>query len=263
MRRTVSITLLIFALLLGGLALSIPLGWAFAPDRVATLSNLSITRVSGGEVAAYLARPAGEGPHPAVIMIHEFWGLREDIIGKADALTEEGYLVLAPDTFRGRSTAWLPTAIYQTMTQSQESVNTDLEAAFSWLQAHAEVDAARVAVIGFCYGGRMALRYSLVNSEVAAVGNFYGETETNPERLRRLPGPLLGIFGAEDHMIPVEDVRAFEAALAAAGVTYEITVYDGVGHAFIEAADPRLAGGAQEEAWAQIVQFLARYLQSP
>lgn len=225
-------------------ALSIPLGWELAPDRV----------------AAYLARPPGEGPFPAVVMIHEFWGLREDIVRKADALAEEGYVVLAPDTMRGRSTAWLPTAIYQTATQAQEDVNADLDAVFAWLAARPEVDPERVAVIGFCYGGRMALRYGLHNPQVALIGNVYGETETDVARLRALPGPLLGIFGAEDRMIPLADVRAFERALEAAGATFEVTVYEGVGHAFIDAGDPRAAGGAQAAAWAQIVRFLARHL---
>jgi carboxymethylenebutenolidase len=241
-------------------AVSIPLGWTFAPDRVAALTNVRVPGGGAGEVAAYLVRPPGEGSFPAVVMIHEFWGLREDIIRKADTLAEEGYVVLAPDTLRGRSTAWLPTAIYQTATQAQEDVNADLDAVFAWLTARPEVDPERIAVIGFCYGGRMALRYSLHNPQVAAIGNFYGETETDVSRLRALPGPLLGIFGAEDWMIPLEDVRAFERALEEAGATFEVTVYEGVGHAFIDADDPRTAGGAQAEAWAQIVRFLARYL---
>ncbi|ADI13718.1 dienelactone hydrolase family protein [Truepera radiovictrix] len=241
-------------------ALSIPLGWELAPDRVAALTNVRVPGGGAGAVAAYLARPPGEGPFPAVVMIHEFWGLREDIVRKADALAEEGYVVLAPDTMRGRSTAWLPTAIYQTATQAQEDVNADLDAVFAWLAARPEVDPERVAVIGFCYGGRMALRYGLHNPQVALIGNVYGETETDVARLRALPGPLLGIFGAEDRMIPLADVRAFERALEAAGATFEVTVYEGVGHAFIDAGDPRAAGGAQAAAWAQIVRFLARHL---
>lgn len=167
---------------------------------------------------------------------------------------------MAPDTFRGRSTAWLPTAIYQTATTPQEEINADLDAVFSWLEAQPEVDLERVAVIGFCYGGRTALRYSFHNPSVAAIGNFYGEAETDVSLLQMLPGPLLGIFGAEDRMLPPTEVRAFEAALEQAGVPFELGVYDGVGHAFIEADDPRAAGGAQGEAWAQIVRFLNEHL---
>lgn len=243
-----------------GLAASVPLGGWLARGRVADLTTLTLPGVNGPPVAAYLARPTGAGPFPAVIMVHEFWGLRQDITRKADALADEGYLVLAPDTLRGRSTDWLPTAIFQTLRAPQDEIGADLEAAFTWLQAQPEVDAARVAVLGFCFGGRAALRYALTEPEVAAVGNLYGDTETDVALLRTLPGPLLNIFGEDDDMLPQDEVQAFREALIAAGVPFELTVYPGVGHAFISADDPRTAGGAQAKAWAQLVRFLAERL---
>lgn len=243
-----------------GLTASVPLGGWLARDRVAELATLTLPGVDGPPVAAYLARPTGAGPFPAVIMVHEFWGLRRDITRKADVLAEEGYLVLAPDILQGRSTDWLPTAIFQTLRVPQDEISADLGAAFAWLQAQPEVDAARVAVLGFCFGGRAALRYAFTEPEVAAVGNLYGDTETDVALLRTLPGPLLNIFGEDDDMLPQDEVRTFRTALTAAGVPFELTVYPGVGHAFISADDPRTAGGAQAEAWAQLVRFLAERL---
>ncbi len=243
-----------------GVAASVPLGGLVARGRVAELTNTTLPGVTGPDVAAYVARPPGEGPFPAVIMIHEFWGLREDVIRKADVLAEEGYVVLAPDTMRGRSTDWLPTAIFQTVRTPEEEIGADVQAAFSWLRAQPRVDPARVAVMGFCFGGRAALRFSLTEPQVAATINLYGDTETDVALLRTLPGPLLNIFGADDAMLPQGEVQAFSRALEVAAVPFEQRVYPGVGHAFVSADDPRTAGGAQAEAWAQVVRFLSEHL---
>ena len=130
--------------LVGGVALSIPLGWWVSGD-LGAITNVQISNPAGPGVAAFVARPEGEGPFPAVIMVHEFWGLREDITGKAETLAQEGYVVVAPDTFRGRSTTWIPTAIYQTVRTPQGQINTDVDAVYTWLTAQGEVDPERVA----------------------------------------------------------------------------------------------------------------------
>jgi carboxymethylenebutenolidase len=98
--------------------------------------------------------------------------------------------------------------------------------------------------------------YSLHNSRLAATVVFYGSPETDPAILKTLPGPVLGIFGGADQSIPVEDVNAFDRALTEAGVTHEITVYDGQPHAFVHDAEGIKAGGAQGEAWDQMLSFL-------
>lgn len=81
--------------------------------RLDAVTNTVIPNRDGSPVRAYVARPAAPGPHPGLVMIHEFWGLNEDIVGKADALAQEGYVVVAPDTFKGRTTGWVPSAIWQ------------------------------------------------------------------------------------------------------------------------------------------------------
>ena len=256
LRRIIVGLLVAVVALIGGVALSIPLGWWVSGD-IQAITNEQIPNPNGPDIAAFVARPEGEGPFPAVIMVHEFWGLREDITGKAETLAQEGYVVVAPDTFRGRSTTWIPTAIYQTVRTPQEQINTDVDAVYTWLTEQEEVDPERVAIIGFCYGGGVALEYSLHNPNIAATGDFYGDRVTDVARLRTLPGPLLGVFGAEDGMISVESVRAFEAALEEANVPHEVTVYPGVGHAFVSASDPIRAGGAQGRAWRQLLAFLS------
>ncbi len=248
---------LFIVFLLAFVALSIPIDAALGRNRVDGLTNTAIPHAAGPEVRAFVARPEGPGPHPAVIMIHEFWGLRPDIIGKAEALAAEGYVVIAPDTFRGGSTGWIPRAIFQTATTDVAQVNADLDAVYAWLAAQPDVQIERVAVMGFCYGGRTSLLYSLHNPQIAATGIFYGMTPTTPEQLRTLGGPVLGIFGGADTSIPLAEVGELEANLVAAGVPHTFRIFDGQPHAFVTNIEAIRAGGPQGEAWAMLLTFLA------
>jgi carboxymethylenebutenolidase len=245
--------------LVGSVALDSVLGG----DRLEQVTNTTIPGANGGpDVRAYVAKPQGEGPFPVVIMIHEFYGLNQSIVSKADLLAEDGYLVIAPDTFRGSTTSWIPRAIIQVISTKPEVVNADLDSVYAWLESQPDVDANRTAIAGFCYGGRTSLVYSLHNDRLAATVIFYGSPETDPNVLKVLPGPVLGIFGGADQSIPVEEVKAFDAALTEAGVTHEITVYEGQPHAFVHDAEGIKAGGAQGEAWEQMLAFLEVNLKS-
>lgn len=249
--------------LVATLLISIPVAGFGSEARLAALTNVAIPGANGGPaVRAYVARPTGTGPFPVVIMIHEFFGLNESIIGKADGLAEEGYLVIAPDTMRGQTTTWIPRAIYQVITTDQENVNADLDSVFAWLESQPEVDINRTGVAGFCYGGRVSLLYSLHNNRMAATVIFYGASEADPELLKNLPGPVLGIFGGADSSIPLEEVRALEAGLQQAGIPREITVYEDQPHAFVTDMDSIRAGGVQAQAWGQMLRFLETNLKS-
>jgi carboxymethylenebutenolidase len=186
--------------------------------------------------------------------------LNESIVSKADLLAEEGYLVVAPDTFRGSTTSWIPRAIYQVITTNQENVNADLDSVYAWLESQPDVAEDQVGVAGFCYGGRASLLYSLHNNQLAATVVFYGSAETDPAVLKNLPGPVLGIFGGADQSIPLTEVDAFEKGLESAGVPHQITVYDGQPHAFVQDADGIKSGGAQGEAWNEMLFFLEQNL---
>ena len=231
--------------------------------RIDAVTNTTIPGANGGpDVRAYVAKPSGEGPFPTVIMIHEFFGLNESIVSKADLLAREGYLVVAPDTFRGSTTSWIPRAIYQVITTDQADVNADLDSVYAWLESQPDVEKARVGVAGFCYGGRASLLYSLHNDKLAATVVFYGSSESDPEVLKNLPGPVLGIFGGADQSIPLTEVDAFEKGLTAAGIEHKITVYDGQPHAFVQDAAGIQAGGAQAEAWNEMLAFLEANLKN-
>lgn len=239
------------------LVASILVDAAIGADRLDQIANITIPGVNGGPgVSAYVAKPEEEGPFPTVIMIHEFWGLNESIVGKADLLAQEGYLVIAPDTFRGSTTRWIPRAIYQVISNRPENISADLDSVYAWLESQPDLDPRRIGIAGFCYGGRTSLAYSLHNNQLAATVIFYGSPETDAEILKRLPGPVLGIFGGADLSIPVEQVNAFDAALTEAGVPHEITIYEGQPHAFVKDAAGIKSGGAQAEAWDQMLDFL-------
>jgi carboxymethylenebutenolidase len=238
-------------------ALSIPLAGVGSQDRLEAVTNVVIPGLNGGpDVRAYVVRPNGEGPFPVVIMIHEFFGLNASITSMADGLAEAGYLVVAPDTFRGSTSQWIPRAIYQVATNDPQQVNADLDSVYAWVGSLPEADPAKTGILGFCYGGRVSLLYSLHNNDIAATVVFYGSSETDPEVLKNLPGPLLGIFGGADASIPLEEVYALENGLNAAGIPNEITIYEGQPHAFMTNMDEIRADSVKSRAWAQMLEFL-------
>lgn len=242
------------------LAGSIVVDAVLGGNRVEQLTNTTIAGPEGQEIRAYVARPDRPGDYPGVVMIHEFYGLQPSIVEKAQALAQEGYVVVAPDTYRGRSTGWVPRAIFLRVTLAMEQVVGDLDATFDWLADQPDVDPARIVVMGFCYGGDAALQYSLAHPKPAGTGIFYGSLVTDPAELQRLPGPVLGIFGQEDASIPLSEVNAFQVALDAAGIPNQITIYPGVGHAFVTGMDAIRAGGAPGAAWAEFLSWLKETL---
>lgn len=231
------------------------------PGRLDGLTNMEVTAADGAQVPAYLARPAGDGPFPAVILLHEFYGLRPEILGKAEALADEGYVVIAPNVFRSGTSNWIPRAIFNVITADTGQIDGDVDAAFRWLAAQPEVDPERIAVMGFCFGGGTALRYSVSNGDLAATAIFYGQIIADPEKLAAISGPVLGVFGGADQSIPLDEVAAFRQGLEAAGVPHQVTVYEGQPHAFVGSVEEIAAGGAQQEAWQQLLAFLEQNLQ--
>ena len=257
LRRVLLGILILFAAFVIFLVGSIIVDYAIGSDRLNAIANTTVPGLDGSpDVRAYVAKPEGVGPFPTVIMIHEFWGLNEAMVSKADLLAEKGYFVIAPDTFRGSTTGWVPRAIYQVISARPENINADLDSVYAWLESQSDVDTDRIAIAGFCYGGRTSLAYSLHNNQLAATVIFYGSPETDTAVLKTLPGPVLGIFGEADQSIPVEQVNAFDAALTEAGVPHEIMIYEGQPHAFVKDAQGIKAGGAQGEAWNQMLAFL-------
>lgn len=235
----------------------------FGP-KTADAANSSYTNAAGETSLGYLAEPQGPGPYPAVLLLHEWWGLNKEITVLADALAEEGYVVFAPDMYRGRVTAQVPRALYLRLGTPQEQVEADVDAALAHLISLPNVDTSRVASMGFCFGGGHSLLLGLRQPEqVPLTILYYGDVVTDPDRLAPLATSqgVLGIFGEEDAQIPVAEVAAFEAALNALNIPNEVTIYPGVGHAFVNDENYDQPG-VPGEAWQQAIDFLARHFKS-
>lgn len=227
--------------------------------ETAEFTNTTYSGRDGQELIGYLAQPEGAGPHPAVLLIHEWWGLNEGMTILADALAAEGYVVLAPDAYRGRVTAQVPRALWLRLTTPEEQVFADIDAALAYLMSLDNVDTTRLASMGFCFGGGHSLQLGMRQSEnLALTILYYGAVVTDPELLRPLTDgqPVLGVFGEEDQTIPVADVLEFEAALNSLDIPNEITIYEGVGHAFLSEENYNQPGPAMN-AWQQTLRFLA------
>ncbi|WP_319559247.1 dienelactone hydrolase family protein [Marispirochaeta sp.] len=220
--------------------------------------NVEFNASDGTTLSGYLALPSGSGRKPAVLMIHEWWGLNHDTVLLADALAEKGFVVLAADAFRGSVAREAVDARAQIGSTPREQIAGDLDAALDYLKRHPRADSSRIASLGFCFGGTHSMLMGTRRSDLAAVVIFYGGgpiTEAGQLGVLGSGGPVLGIYGEEDGGIPVDQVRAFEAAMNSRGIENTVNVYPGVGHAFVK-SDSYNKGGAPERAWKQMVDFL-------
>lgn len=165
------------------------------------ITNLRFAGPGGTTLSAYLALPAQSGKAPAVVMIHEWWGLNRDTALLAEALAKEGFVVLAADAFRGQVAKTTDEARKQVSETPREQISADLDAALDYLRAHPRVDPQRVASLGFCFGGTQSMFMGTRNPELAAVVIFYGGGPIQDAKQlgsRREAGPVLGIYGEQD-----------------------------------------------------------------
>lgn len=203
-------------------------------------------------------------PMPAVIMIHEWWGLNEHIKNQADILAKEGYVVLAVDLYRGEVAADSNRAMELTSSVRNNSASAidNLQSAVNYVKSLEMVDGSRIASLGWCFGGDWSLQLALNSSEnpLAATIVYYGRPVTDTASLSSISWPILGIFGDQDQAIPVESVKQFTSALNASGVTNEIYLYKGVGHAFANPSGDNYAPKETADAWQKTIGFLRTYL---
>jgi len=213
--------------------------------RSSTLEDLANVKISGSEseILAHVALPSEPpvtGPLPILILLHEFFGLSESIVAKAQLFADDlECIVIAPDTFRGVSTSFIPKAIWLALSTPQDRVNRDLDDVLAWAAspecgrvAGVMADPKRVAVLGFCYGGGKAIRYTTQSRRDAATVVWYGNPIVNSDELKPLRAPVCAVFGAEDLQIPQPMVNKFRAALEEADIEHEVMSYYGAGHAF-------------------------------
>ena len=215
------------------------------------------------ETTGYLVAPDSEGKKPGLIIVHEWYGLKERGKQMADALADEGYVVLAADMYSGRvgSTNQENRALMNETRANPDRMVRNLDAAAKLLRSRDDVYADKIGTMGWCYGGGVVLPYAIGGENHEATAIFYGSLIDDPAKLKRIGHDVLGIFGENDAGIPPSDVRKFERALKEAGIPNEIHIYDDVGHGFFLWIDKRPEGrDAAKDAWKRLKNFLTRTL---
>jgi len=226
-------------------------------------SEETVTFKSGTEsVSAFLARPDGPGPFPAVIVLHEWWGLDSWIKDQARALAKEGYAALAVDLYRGKVTASQEEAHQLMMGTPVDRQNRDMKAAFAYLGARKDVVKTRIASLGYCMGGRNSFTLAVEEPTLAAAVVYYGAPPTEPAAIAKIRAPMLGNFGGDDSGPSPAQAREFEAAAKKAGKTFDLKVYAGAPHAFANPNNPwkGYRKDAASDAWTRTTSFLRHYL---
>ena len=213
-------------------------------------------------IQAYLAVPKGGGSGaPAMVVIHEWWGLTDWVKSIADRFASQGYVAIAPDLYRGQVAAD-PELAHELMRGLPDTrAIRDVRAAAAYLAGRLDLAPKATGVIGFCMGGGISLRSSLDQGPFTATVVCYGSPETDPARLKTLRGPVLGIFGADDRGLGKDQTDPFEAGLKATGHLAAVKVYPGAGHAFLNDTRPSYVEAAAKQAWGEIDGFLAGALQ--
>tara|TARA_B100000953_G_scaffold67535_2_gene54104 strand:+ start:126 stop:932 length:807 start_codon:yes stop_codon:yes gene_type:complete len=215
------------------------------------------------KTSGYLAIPSTAGPHPAVILIHEWNGLVNRVKETADSFAQEGYIALAVDLYSGR----IGTSRDENMSLVQETLSKpeiiidNLNSAVEFLKNHKDSN-GKVGTIGWCYGGGVALSFALGGEHHDATAMFYGRLLTDPEKLSHLDHDFYGTFVENDRGIPVKDVEDFTRALRGAGIGTDIHIYDEVSHGFWLYVDrnPEINTGPAIDAWSRLKVFLENEL---
>lgn len=250
------------------------------------------------QVNAYIARPAGEGPFPAVIVIHEIYGLVPHIEDVARRFAREGFVAMAPDLYSQHPRPGSPADVVAAMgflnslpphaRDDSEAIHRELDklseadrgrvgenlrwlrsrdaaqsaadvrAALEWLRQQPFVRPEAVAALGFCMGGGYAGRLAAEGAPLAGAVLFYGE---NPplEQVPNIRCPLLGLYGAEDHRI-TDGVPMLAEAMQRSGKSFAYHVYAGAGHAFFNDTRPTYRPEAAADAWPRVLAFLRENL---
>jgi len=216
------------------------------------------------KTVGYLALPMGPGAHGAVILIHEWNGLVDRVKQVADAFAAEGYVAFAADLYSGR-TGKNPDenmALVKETLADLPKVVRNLDAAVAYLKAHEQIN-GKIAAIGWCFGGGVALSFALDGVDHAGTAMFYGRLLDDPDKMKMIHHEIYGTFAGLDPTIPKDQVEKFATALKAAGIPNDIHVYDAVQHGFwlYVDRDPEHNAAPALDAWQRLKAYLQRTLQ--
>jgi carboxymethylenebutenolidase len=222
----------------------------------------NVTIKSGNEnIECYLALPSTRGPHPALVVIHEWWGLNDWVREQTRKFAANGYVALAVDLYRGKVATDPKEAYELSRSLPQDRALRDMEAGFNYLAARPDVEKDKIGSVGWCMGGGYSLALALNEPRLAACAVNYGRLVTDAAEIQKIHAPVLGNFGAEDRVITPAEVRAFEKAMKAEAKNINVKIYPGAGHAF---ENPNNKKGyrpeAARDAWKRMLAFFNKTL---
>lgn len=235
---------------------------------MATTSSMVSINAPDGSMPAFLARPAGEGRFPVVLVIMEAFGLNQHIKSVAERVAAEGYVAVAPDMYYRQADAvvgydQLPEAIRLMTSLRDDLIVADLEAVIQYVQAQPFARAERIGITGFCMGGRISFLAATALPAIKAAAPFYGGGIGGLlDRADRISCPMLLFFGDQDPFIPNDEVATITKTLADLKKQAEVKVYPAAPHGFFcDERDSHRADAAQD-AWTRLTVFLAAHLKS-
>jgi carboxymethylenebutenolidase len=217
-----------------------------------------------GEIPAYRAMPTAKGPHSVVLVVQEIFGVHEHIKDVCRRFAKQGYCAIAPELYARQGDVSKYTDYRDIMSNvvskvPDAQVMADLDATARWADGHGG-DAKRVAVTGFCWGGRIVWLYAAHSNDLKAGVAWYGRIDGTRNELQptypidvaaKLKAPVLGLYGGKDDGIPLADVEKMQAALAAAKSPSKIVVYPDAPHGFNADYRPSYRPETAKEAWQQ------------
>ena len=260
--------------LTAGFALAVqPIGaQTITTDADGLVAGVVQIPVGEGTIPAYRAGPAGAGPFPVVLVVQEIFGVHEHIRDVCRRFAKLGYLAIAPELYaRQGDVSNLADigAIRPIVAKVPDSqVMTDLDAAVKWAGAEGKGDTARLAITGFCWGGRIVWLYAAHNPTLKAGVAWYGRLVSPADELHplnpidvaaKLHAPVLGLYGGADGGIPNDSVERMREALAAAGKTHEIVLYPDTPHGFHADYRPTYRKEQAEDGWKRLREWFAAH----
>ena len=233
-----------------------------APERRVVSEQLAYADVEDELVYGHFVFPEDMlEPLPGIIMIHEWWGLNDNIRAMADRLAGEGYIVLAIDLFGGQTADNVQDArkLMLGVVNDARSARSNIRQAYDFLTLTA--GAPEVGSLGWCFGGGWSLNAAmLLGEDLDAAVIYYGDVTDEMEKLGSIEAPILGLFGEADRGIPAGSVRSFEATLERLGKDHEIHIYPGARHAFANPTGRNYNPEFAEDAWQRTLEFLGQEL---
>ncbi|KAF0202987.1 MAG: dienelactone [Gallionellaceae bacterium] len=217
---------------------------------------------------------AAKGKRPAVLVVHEWWGHNAYARKRANMLAELGYVALAVDMYGDGKQALHPDDAGKfagEVSKNKPMAKARFEAAMKLLRAQGNVDSAKLAAVGYCFGGSVVLSMAREGEDLKAVASFHGGLGTDsPAQPGKIKGQVRSFTGADDKMIPVAQVEGFKQEMEKAGVNYKAVVYPGAMHSFTNPDADEYGkkfnlplaynAAADKDSWAQLQVFLAEVL---